>query len=140
MTLRRLADGRPAAQRPQTTAAHEQNDAPEAGTKRWTRAAIWSWKMDALTRRGLVNAVVCGYTIETPSENKWTLCRGSLWHAVFTFDVRKLPTTVTIEVISPTRLHIDLLCHSALTISTPGDPKRISRELDELERQLVHGG
>jgi hypothetical protein len=31
MTLRRLADGRPAAHRPQTTAAHEQNDAPEAG-------------------------------------------------------------------------------------------------------------
>jgi hypothetical protein len=27
-------------------------------TKRWTRAAIWSGKMDALTRRGLVNAVV----------------------------------------------------------------------------------
>jgi hypothetical protein len=27
-------------------------------TKHWTRAASWSWKMDALTRRGLVNAVV----------------------------------------------------------------------------------
>jgi hypothetical protein len=27
-------------------------------TKRWTRAAIWSGKMAALTRRGLVNAVV----------------------------------------------------------------------------------
>ena len=27
-------------------------------TKRWTRAAIWSWKMDALTGRDLVNAVV----------------------------------------------------------------------------------
>jgi hypothetical protein len=27
-------------------------------TKRWTRAAIWSGKMVALTRRGLVNAVV----------------------------------------------------------------------------------
>jgi hypothetical protein len=95
---------------------------------------------EALGRRVQLAAQSCGYTIETPSENKWTLCRGSLWHAVFTFDVRKLPTTVTIEVISPTRLHIDLLCHSALTISTPGDPKRISRELDELERQLVHGG
>jgi hypothetical protein len=31
MTLRRLADGRPAAQRSQTTAAHEPNDAREAG-------------------------------------------------------------------------------------------------------------
>jgi len=31
-------------------------------TKRWTRAAIWSWKMDALTRRGLVNAVVLSGT------------------------------------------------------------------------------
>jgi hypothetical protein len=27
-------------------------------TWRWTRAAIWSGKMEALTRRGLVNAVV----------------------------------------------------------------------------------
>jgi hypothetical protein len=31
MMLRRLADGRPAAQRPQTTATHEPNDAREAG-------------------------------------------------------------------------------------------------------------
>jgi hypothetical protein len=28
----------------------------------WTRAAIWSWKMDALTRRSLVSAdVICEY-------------------------------------------------------------------------------
>ncbi len=31
-------------------------------TKRWARAAIWSGGMVALTRRGLVNAVVTGVT------------------------------------------------------------------------------
>jgi hypothetical protein len=93
----------------------------------------------ALGRRVQLAAQFCGYTVETHNEQKWLLCRGSPWR-VFTLSVRKLPTTVTIEMISPTRLHIDLLCHSALHISTPGDAIRISRELDELEQQLVHGG
>lgn len=95
---------------------------------------------EALGRRVQFAAQSCGYTIETAGENKWALYRGSLWLAAFTFGVRNLPTTVTIEVISPTRLQIDLRCHSALTISTPGDAERISQELDELERQLIHGG
>lgn len=81
----------------------------------------------------------CGFRIETQTAERWTLRRGSLWHAVYTFGVRKLPASVTIVVISPTRLHIEMLCTSPLTISTPGDEKRISRELDELEERLVFG-
>ena len=56
-------------------------------TKHWTRAAIRSWKMDALTRRGLVNAVV----MPTRSE---------------LFAMRILPS-----VASATLLLMSLTCH-----------------------------
>lgn len=79
----------------------------------------------------------CEFKITNRSKGKWTLQRGSLWNALFTFTLRKLPTTVVLEMISATQLSIWLRCSSALTVSTPGDAKRISRELDELERYLL---
>ena len=85
-------------------------------------------------------AQTCGYTIVAQRKHQWTLRRGSLWHALYTFDIRKLPTTTTIDLISPGRIHIHLRCQSSLTISTPGDRKRFECELDDLERELLGSG
>ena len=85
-------------------------------------------------------AETCGYTIVAQRERQWTFRRGSLWHALYTFSVHKLPTTTTIALISPTQIHIQMHCQSSLTFSTPGDEKRFERELDHLETELVRGG
>lgn len=82
----------------------------------------------------------CGFAITNRSKRNWTLKRGSLWHALYTFDVRKLPTTVVLEMNSAKQLFISLRCRSVLTVATPGDAKRISQELDELETQFAHVG
>ena len=95
---------------------------------------------DVLEQRVQQAAQSCGYTIADRHGQQWTLKRGSVWHAIYTFGVRRLPTTATIEMKSPTRLHIHLHCHSALTISTPGDAKRLSHELDDLERAICLAG
>ena len=95
---------------------------------------------DILEQRVQQAAQFGGFGIAKSYEQRWTLQRGSLWHASYSCDVRKLPTTVIIEMASPNQLHILLHCQSPLSISTPGDKKRFSHELDDLETQLVHGG
>ena len=82
----------------------------------------------------------CGFAMVNRSDRKWTFLRGSLWNALYTFDIRKLPTTVVLEMISATQLSIWLRVYSVLTVSTIGDSKRLSQELNELEMQFVKVG
>jgi hypothetical protein len=85
-------------------------------------------------------AETCGYAIVAQRDRQWTLRRGSLWHALYTFDVRKLPTTTTVALTTLGKMEIRLHCQSALTFSTPGDEERFERELDSLEAELLRGG
>ena len=48
-------------------------------TKRRPRAAIWSWKMVALTRRGLVNAVVRLSDLPAPAGHHGACHRGAVF-------------------------------------------------------------
>ena len=83
----------------------------------------------------------CGYAIVDQRDQQWTLRRGSLWHALYTFDIRKLPTTTTITW-TPGKMAIRLHCHSSLTFvtSTEGDSKRFECELAALATELLRGG
>jgi hypothetical protein len=64
--------------------------------------------------------------------------RGSHWHALYTFDIRKVPTEVRIH-----NTHDEvgtcvctISCGSWLQFSTPGDERRLSQEMDLLEACL----
>ena len=101
------------------------------------RTIVLNISDEILEQRVQLLARSCGFAITNRSERNWTLQRGSLWHALYTFHVRKLPTTVALEMISAKQLSILLRCRSVLTVATPGDAKRISQELDELETQFA---
>jgi len=64
----------------------------------------------------------------------WEFQRGSHLMAAFTFDVRKIPTTVTINVSDGTPEHVECIMHvkSSWNIATPGDPKRVEEQIELL--------
>ncbi len=75
-------------------------------------------------------------TRETPQD--WHFRRGSQLQAAFTFDIRKIPTDVEIAIVSdsPLTVRCQWHVHSPLTISTPGDDKRIVEQFDLLAAHL----
>ena len=64
--------------------------------------------------------------------------RGSHWHAMYTFDIRKVPTEVRVRVIHDElgTCICSMSCGSWFQYSTPGDERRLSAELDLLEACL----
>lgn len=81
-----------------------------------------------------------GYSIGAHDVECWTLRRGSHWDALYTFNIRKVPTTVVIQRNSMERIHIHLHCRSCLqiSISKARDKQRIASELEFLERTLAY--
>jgi len=64
--------------------------------------------------------------------------RGSHLVAAFTFDVRKIPTvvSVTLKGEQPTSIRCSLRVKSWLNIATPGDYKRVEEQADLLVSYL----
>lgn len=92
---------------------------------------------ESLEQRILRAAKVFGFSSEVQAERRWRLSRGSKWHAFYTWDIRKLPTTITIELVLPTQLNISMHCRSVMSISRLDDARRLAEQLDAFERQLV---
>lgn len=79
-------------------------------------------------------AASAGFVCNTDTPQRWSFERGSQFAALYTFDIRKLPTTVNVALLSgsPPNLHCTFRVRSPFTISTSGDPKRVSEQLDIL--------
>ena len=64
--------------------------------------------------------------------------RGSEWHALYTFDIRKVPTRVEVVLI-PRELGLcicTMTCESWFQVTAPGDEWRLSEQVDLLEACL----
>lgn len=91
-----------------------------------------------LIQRANAWAAKSEFVLETQSMNQMVFKRGSHWHAIYTFDVRKLPTTVSLMFSgqSPANVECTFKVGSPLSISTPGDSKRVSEHFDLLVAYL----
>ena len=91
-----------------------------------------------VSQRANAWATKSGFILETQSENIMSFARGSHWHALYTFDVRKLPTKVSLIFSgqSPVSADCTFEVGSPLSIKPPGDPKRVSEQFDLLVAYL----
>ena len=64
--------------------------------------------------------------------------RGSHWQALYTFDIRKVPTVVriTLGASEGAQVSCRLSCGSWLQFAAPGDQKRLAEQFDLLEACL----
>ena len=64
----------------------------------------------------------------------WAFRRGTHFQTSYTFDVRKVPTTVTVTMTDgqPAEVYCSILVKSWLNIATPGDPKRVEEQIELL--------
>jgi len=79
-----------------------------------------------------------GYKLEKRSPETFLFKRGSGWAAVYTFDVRKLPTTVTVTLTDRGDDRVLILVNynvsgKGLQIFTSGDREKIEAEMESLE-------
>ena len=74
------------------------------------------------------------FVCNTDTPQRWSFERGSQFAALYTFDIRKLPTKVNVALLagSPPNLHCTFRVGSPFQFSTSGDPKRVSEQLDIL--------
>jgi hypothetical protein len=65
-------------------------------------------------------------------------CRGSHWHAIYTFDIRKVPTEVRVRFAGDQfdSCMCSMVCGSWLQVNTPGDQKRLAEQMDLLQACL----
>ena len=73
--------------------------------------------------------------LERDNLGDWEYRRGTQLQALYSFDVRKVPTTVTIttEGEHPAKVHCSILVKSWLQFTTPGDPRRVEEQIELLE-------
>jgi predicted Ser/Thr protein kinase len=83
-------------------------------------------------------ARIAGFACLFDSPQRWTFLRGSQLAALYTFRIRKIPTTleVSIRAASPLRLHCVWHTRSSLTLPTRRDADRLAKELDTLVADL----
>ena len=76
--------------------------------------------------------------LANPAEGEFVYTRGSHWHAVYTFDIRKVPTRVEIRLIDDEHgiCRCTMSCGSPLQMSSPDDHSRLSDQMDLLEACL----
>ena len=79
-----------------------------------------------------------GYKLEKSSPNSYRFKRGSGWAAPFTFDVRKCPTTVDVNLMETTEDKFQVLVNydvsgKGMQIFTAGDREKITAEMEGLE-------
>lgn len=76
-----------------------------------------------------------GFQSAAEETDSLTMKRGSHWSAAFTFDIRKIPSTLSVSVEGeyPCLLTIELRCKSPLAMQTPGDKGKLEKDLNLLE-------
>jgi hypothetical protein len=83
--------------------------------------------------------------IANVAEGDFVFKRGSHWQAVYTFDIRKVPTQVEIRLIDEEHgiCRCTMSCGSALQMTAPNDDRRLSEQMDLLEaclKEAIAGG
>jgi hypothetical protein len=78
------------------------------------------------------------FKFDSESADSLVLKRGSHLKAGYSFDVRQIPTSLELKFHGefPSKLIIKLHCKTYLSMETPGDKKRIAKDLDLLEDAL----
>ena len=78
-----------------------------------------------------------GYKLEKDSLNSYRFKRGSGWAALYTFDVRKCPTTVDVSLLETTEGKCQVLVNYDISakggIFTAGDREKMIAEIEGLE-------
>jgi hypothetical protein len=79
-----------------------------------------------------------GFERTAGTNEDFTYTRGSQWQAFYTFDIRKVPTVVTISLLPGDEgsCLCRIKCGSWLQVASPGDEKRLSEQMDLLEACL----
>ena len=90
--------------------------------------------METISQRLDKWSIKYGLTCTRGVLGNWEFRRGSQLVASFTFDVRKVPTTVSITIAEGKPLSVRCSIHvkSWLNIATPGDSKRVEEQMDLL--------
>jgi len=75
-----------------------------------------------------------GLTCTCDTPGNWEYHRGTHLQASFTFDVRKVPTTVTVTMTEgpPANVNCSIHVKSWLNFETPGDKKRVEEQIELL--------
>jgi hypothetical protein len=97
-------------------------------------------RADRLVHRIQRAAEVCMFSVIARRDDRFILHRGSNWHAIYTFDIRKIPTVATVTVQSHGQIHVVFRCQSIWQISTSGDATRLLRELTLFQTACLAGG
>ena len=96
---------------------------------------------DELRRRLLGWAGEGGFTCEEDSPGLWVFRRGSHWHALYTFNIRKIPAEVSVLHLPLSReAACSMWCGSWLTMQTAGDQGRVEAEFAQLVACLLAEG
>lgn len=91
------------------------------------------WTAEDARARALQWAVSQGFRCTSDRLTKWVFERGSLAGSAVSFDLRKHPTTVTIDLdLSRNALHIVYELHSPMALQTPSDESRVREQFDLL--------
>src|SRR5262245_4159735 len=79
-----------------------------------------------------------GFRYRCESAGRWMFHRGSQWCALYTFDIRKVPTQVVVEFIGepPAMIHCSLNCRSWLQFPTPWEKRTLENDLHALIAHL----
>ena len=75
-----------------------------------------------------------GLTCTCDTIGNWEFYRGTNLQAFYTFDVRKVPTTITVAMTEgrPANMNCSIHVKSWLSIATPGDPRRVEEQIELL--------
>lgn len=79
-----------------------------------------------------------GYKLEKSLPNSYRFRRGSAWAALYTFDIRKCPTAVDVNLLETTEDKFQVFVNynisgKGMQIFTAGDREKITAEIEGLE-------
>ena len=94
--------------------------------------------VEAITQRLDKWSLKYGFVCTCNVAGSWEFRRGSHLVAAFTFDVRKIPTVVSVTLTGgqPNSVQCSVHVRSLLSIATPGDYKRVEEQADLLVSYL----
>jgi hypothetical protein len=80
-----------------------------------------------------------GFTLQSKTPSRWVYRRGSHWHAAYTFDIRKIPTEVVVQLLDGqgNRVQCSVDCGSWLQMETGWDRAKVQAVLDVLVAHLL---
>ncbi len=74
-----------------------------------------------------------GFTAAEELPNRWVLRRGSPWHALYTFNIRKVPTEIVARHLPLTgEVACSLVCGSPFQLITPWERATLQKDFDSL--------